>query len=89
MSQVPIGIGCDEAITTRSGEEEQLDDGVGDTLVSLDATREFAIWTHSCHRTKASPREDLHRPLSEVLCAGNPELDKQDALWSAEVVLTA
>src|SRR5882762_1755866 len=27
--------------------------------------------------------------LSEVLRAGNPKLDKQDALWSAEVVLTA
>jgi AcrR family transcriptional regulator len=27
--------------------------------------------------------------LSEVLRAGSPKLDKQDALWSAEVVLTA
>jgi AcrR family transcriptional regulator len=27
--------------------------------------------------------------LSEVLRAGNPKLDKPDALWSAEVVLTA
>lgn len=46
---------------TRSGEAEQLDDGV----------------------------EDTDQPLFEVLCAENPELDKQDALWSAEVVLTA
>ena len=27
--------------------------------------------------------------LSEVLRARNPKLDKQDALWSAEIVLTA
>ena len=27
--------------------------------------------------------------LSEVLIARNPKLDKQDALWSAEIVLTA
>jgi len=26
--------------------------------------------------------------LSEVLIARNPQLDKQDALWSAEIVLT-
>jgi AcrR family transcriptional regulator len=30
----------------------------------------------------------IHR-LSEVLSARNPKLDKQDALWSAEIVLTA
>jgi AcrR family transcriptional regulator len=27
--------------------------------------------------------------LSEVLSGGNPKLDRQDALWSAEIVLTA
>jgi hypothetical protein len=27
--------------------------------------------------------------LSEVLSARNPKLDKQEALWSAEIVLTA